>query len=122
VVHSSHRFEVRVSGKRIDVAEVSGAAVGFNDDGKPAADPVILRRAIDTKSPLVAWWQQSLKDPRRTSTVQISLLNAEGKPAVTWRLTNARAVRWEAPTLDAATPAPAMEELHLAYRTVELSG
>lgn len=116
-----HRFEVRRSGSRIEVAEVSAASIGLNESGKPQTEPVILRRAMEAKSPLFAWWKDSVASPRKRPTVQISLLGSNGKPALGWTLQQTQAIRWSAPALDALHPAIALEELHIAYSSIELT-
>lgn len=49
----------------------------------------------------------------------ITLLDEERQPVQSWKLLNARPVKYTGPTLNAATAEPAIEELVLAWERPE---
>ena len=80
---------------------------------------------IDIRGPITTEHRTKLRraleasDPDRYPAGAILLLDSPGgKPACIWQLTDARAVRWTGPDLNAMVHEIAMEELELIYETI----
>lgn len=88
-------------------------------------DNITLKRGIiSNKNEFFEWIDKTIKGkvPERRS-VSISLLNEEGSPAVTWKVTKAWPVKVEGPSFNSTGNDVAVESIELAHEgfTVEHS-
>ncbi len=134
---SKFHFIVDWGGKRSDFLSVSGLEirhelVDYREGGKPSASPrkipgltkysnVVLRRGI-TKgdNDFFEWMNTKRNQAIEKRNLTINLLNDEHEPVLSWRLTNAFPVRLLSPTLDSLSSDIAVEELELAYESMQI--
>ena len=89
--------------------------------GLGRTEDVTLKRGIIGTETLFTWLDQvRTLGAAALRTVTITLLDVDREPVLTWTLQNARPVRYSAGPLHATTTKVAIEELTIAYETLEL--
>ena len=89
--------------------------------GLGRTEDVTLKRGIIGTETLFTWFDQIRSgDVAALRTITITLLDADHNPVLTWTLQNARPVRYSAGPLHGTTTRVAIEELTIAYETLEL--
>ncbi len=88
--------------------------------GRVKYQNIKLTRPINKDSSQVAKWIASLKTKTgrqqiKRETAEISALDSQGSPIVTWNLDGIFPVRWSGPSLDIGSNQVAMETLELAH-------
>jgi phage tail-like protein len=113
---------VEVGGLAIEVATEELAEGGENRfvqryPGRAKYGDLVLKRGLLTGSEVWKWAQKCIEeldiDPR---DVNVTLLNEEHEPLVTWHLVGAFPVKWSISDLNATANAFAVETLTLSYR------
>lgn len=75
-----------------------------------------LKRGILVNSKLRKWWEDASRGfVFRPINVEVTLLNAETKPLITWMVHNAWPKKWELDALNAMENSLAMESIVLGY-------
>ena len=113
-------FRVFIGSEEVHVASVSPLHLAETEFTDPdLRQTVILRRAVSNSRTFYDWNAACRAGKRDIRPVTITLLDSPGgKPACIWQLTNARAVRWTGPDLNAMAHEIAMEELELIYDSI----
>jgi len=130
----SYSFRVAVGGAVIACSEVTGLSVAREtvayrhglstwegeelvrfDPGKYS--PVTLKKGIVIGATALLDWLQAPADPR---PMEVSLCDAAGVPAVTWRIAKAVPVKLDGPALSAASGEAAIETLQVMAAGVSL--
>lgn len=102
-------FRVLIGRREVGFAELGPLTLDATVDGGPPS--IVLRRALTQATELYDWRQKG--DAR---VVTIEQLGSAGGPVVnTWRLVNARPLKWTGPTFNAAANDIATEELELTF-------
>jgi phage tail-like protein len=89
--------------------------------GLSRSGDVTLKRGVIGTVALFSWVDQTRSGASALRTVTITLLDADHNPVLTWTLQNARPVRYSAGPFHASTTRVAIEELTIAYETLELT-
>jgi phage tail-like protein len=98
---------------------------GANDrqirlSGMASYGQLTLKRGMTETFDLWKWFESSIADPRRRANVRVVLLAADGvTERVRFKLTRCVPVKMKAPQLNAKDGQIAVEELQLAYETLE---
>ncbi len=126
-------FEVKFDGHSESFQEVSGIGAEFayeeiSEGGeagfrlpKPATHPpLVLKRGVMQKnSPFVNWCAKPLdaefQSLIETKTVEVNLLNEEGKPVRGWSFSNAYPLKWEMSSFNSMENQIAVETVTLTY-------
>jgi phage tail-like protein len=83
---------------------------------------LVLKRGLAKDSNLIDWFRDTLENLIiQPVTVDISLLNEEHEPLVSWNIVHAWPKKWSLSDLDAEQNAIAIETLELHYRTFSIS-
>lgn len=131
-----HHFKVEWGGSRIDFTEVQGLSfqrevVLFRDGSQPMEAArkspgleevrnVVLRRYLKKGDlEMYEWWQQQANQ-ENVRNVFISLLNKKHEPVFVWKLINAFPSRVSYSPLTAFKAQPMIEEVELAFDSMEL--
>jgi phage tail-like protein len=83
-----------------------------------------LKRGVVTKDSFLGKWVEEtlgsmLTEPVKTQDLQVKLLDASGKPLITWTFVKAWPVRWEIAPLDSLENKLLTETLEFSYRYFE---
>lgn len=78
-------------------------------------DNVRLSRPVDSDSMLLYIWLSANLVKVVPQTMEIAVMNSEGKEVTTWNLSGVVPVKWQGPSLDYAGNQIAMETLEVAY-------
>ena len=82
----------------------------------PTYENLVLKRGILTNSSIRDWILKAVNDFQFTpAAVAVTLINEKGSPVMTWNLTGAWPVRWEADPFNSMDNKVAVETLELAY-------
>jgi len=83
--------------------------------------PLVLKRGMLTKSPVVDWVLDCLDLRIEPKSVDVTLLNEEHRPLITWHLAQAFPTKWAMSDLSATSNAIVVETLQMFYQrfTVE---
>lgn len=77
-----------------------------------------LKRALVSSGALVQWVRECIDDFRITPRdLNVTLLNPEHEPLVTWRVVGAYPTKWSVSDLNASSNSIAIESIQLFYRT-----
>lgn len=80
-----------------------------------------LKRGMTDSFDLWTWFRDSVDDPRLRADAEVVLLAADGTtPRARFRLSRCLPVKLKAPSLNARDGQIAVEELQIAYETLEL--
>ncbi len=83
---------------------------------------LVLKRGLAKDSDLIGWFRDTLENMIiQPVTIDISLLNEEHEPLVSWNIVHAWPKKWSLSDLDAEQNAIAIETLELHYRTFSIS-
>ena len=88
--------------------------------GLTKAHDVTLKRGVVGSTDLFAWLRAVSRGAADKRQVTITLLDAESRPVVVWRLRNAQPASWLGPSLRAKDGSIAMEELRLVCEGIEM--
>jgi phage tail-like protein len=90
--------------------------------GGPGSEPLVLRRAVSRDFGLYRWWDAFRRNAHSAPrTVTVQLHDADGAPQLQWVFYEASPVSLGYSPLDAAaTDAPVLEILSLAFERFEL--
>lgn len=102
-------FRVLIGRRDVGFAEVGPLTSDARAEGGPPS--IVLRRALSQATELYDWRRRGDK---RAVTIQ-QLDSAAGRVVNTWRLVNARPLKWTGPTFNAAGNDIAIEELELTF-------
>ncbi|MEM0995874.1 MAG: phage tail protein [Bacteroidota bacterium] len=120
--------------------EVSGLKVSFETEDisvggvltnkfklpkMPSYENLVLKRGMLGSSSVRDWILKAVNEYQfEPVTVQITLINEKGKPTMTWSVSGAWPVRWEADPFNSMDNKVAVEILELAYTsfTVKAGG
>lgn len=79
---------------------------------------LVLKRGLLVGSAVVAWVRACVEDLTiAPKGVDVTLLNPDHEPLLTWHLTNAYPTKWSASDLNATSNAVAVETLQLYYQS-----
>ncbi len=83
---------------------------------------LVMKRGLAKDSDLIGWFRDTLENLIiQPVTIDISLLNEEHEPLVSWNIVHAWPKKWSLSDLDAEQNAIAIETLELHYRTFSIS-
>lgn len=117
---------VEVGGLALEVATEEVAEGGENRfvqryPGRAKYGDLVLKRGLLKRSEIWNWARQCIEDldvqPR---DVDVTLLNAEHEPLMTWHIVGAFPVKWAVSDLNATANAFVVETMTLAYRHFRL--
>lgn len=113
-------FRVFIGSEEVHVVSVSPLHLADPEFSDPELrQTVTLRRAVGRSRTFYDWNLACHAGKEDLRIVTITLLDSPGgKPAGIWQLTDAKAVRWTGPDMDAMAQEIAMEELELAYGSI----
>jgi phage tail-like protein len=128
----AYNFRVNVGGLAMSFTDVTGLNRGFETktyrhgfsawEGERitryawgAFYSITLKRGVVHGQPLLPLWLELGEKPR---SMEISLCDEKGVPAVTWRVGRAIPVKLEAPQFDAKAEDPAIESLEVMVADV----
>jgi phage tail-like protein len=78
---------------------------------------LVLKRGVMVNSQLVTWLQDAIDNfIFNPATVEVTLLNEEGKPLVKWEFLKAWPVKWSTSDLKSTENAIVVETLELSYQ------
>ena len=78
---------------------------------------LVLKRGLLVNSEIINWVRECLEDYRiRPMNIDITLLNEQHQPLVTWHLVNAYPTRWSVSDLNSANNTVSIETLQLFYQ------
>jgi phage tail-like protein len=113
---------IEVGGLSIEVATEEVPEGGENRfvqryPGRAKYGDLVLKRGLLTRSEVWKWAQGCIEDLDIVPhDVDVTLLNAEHEPLVTWHVVGAYPVKWSLSDLNATSNAFVVETLTLAYR------
>jgi phage tail-like protein len=82
---------------------------------------LVLKRGLAKDSDLLDWFHDTFENMMiHPVTIDISLLNEEHEPLVSWNVVHAWPKKWSLSDLDAEQNAIAIETLELHYRTFSI--
>lgn len=82
---------------------------------------LVLKRGLAKDSDLIGWFQETFETMNvKPVSVNISLLNEDHLPLVSWNVVHAWPKKWSLSDLDAQQNAIAIETLELNYRTFSI--
>ncbi|TVQ05321.1 MAG: phage tail protein, partial [Balneolaceae bacterium] len=82
---------------------------------------LVLKRGLARDSGLIDWFEETFETMSvKPVSVNISLLNEEHQPLVSWNVVHAWPKKWSLSDLDAQQNAIAIETLELTYRTFSI--
>lgn len=82
---------------------------------------LVLKRGLAKDSGLIHWFEETFETMSvKPVTVNISLLNEEHQPLISWNVVHAWPKKWSLSDLDAQQNAIAIETLELTYRTFSI--
>ncbi|MFO0980903.1 MAG: phage tail protein [Planctomycetota bacterium] len=115
-IASTHLFRVAFDGiPRLDAVQVRGlvseSPVAKGEAAKPVE--IVIVRPVQGADALWQWRAAIVAGKNDVRTGQVDLLARDGTPVVSLVIRDAWPCKWVWPTLDAANPAPALEEVHL---------
>ncbi|MET0518565.1 MAG: phage tail protein [Burkholderiaceae bacterium] len=117
---------VEVGGLAIEVATEDVPEGGENRfvqryPGRAKYGDLVLKRGLLKGSKVWDWARQCIEDlDVQPKDVDVTLLNAEHQPLMTWHLVGAFPVKWSVSDLNATANAFVVETLTLAYRNFRL--
>lgn len=83
---------------------------------------LVLKRGLAKDSDLIDWFRNAIENMIiHPVTIDISLLNEEHEPLVSWNIVHAWPKKWSLSDLDAEQNAIAIETLELHYRTFSIT-
>ncbi|MCC5905106.1 MAG: phage tail protein [Balneolaceae bacterium] len=83
---------------------------------------LVMKRGLAKDSDLIDWFRDTFESMIiQPVTIDISLLNEEHEPLVSWNIVHAWPKKWSLSDLDAEQNAIAIETLELHYRTFSIS-
>ena len=114
-------FRVYLNSEEVDVSSISPLHLPDGEHTDPdLRQTVVMRRAVGGSRVFYDWNSARRSGKNDFRTVTIALLDrAGGKPVGIWQLTGAHAVRWTGPDFDALANGIAMEEIEIAYETID---
>ena len=78
---------------------------------------LVLKRGLLVNSEVVNWVRECIEDYRiQPMNIDITLLNEQHQPLVTWHLVNAYPTRWSVSDLNSSNNAVSIETLQLFYQ------
>ena len=98
--------------------EASKPASRIKMPGIHKASDVTLKRGVIAANAAFWNWQKHSGNPKK---IVIKRLDERGKAAATWTLTNARVIKLAAPDLNAKGNEVAIEEIVIAYESLEIT-
>jgi phage tail-like protein len=82
---------------------------------------LVLKRGLLVKSTVAEWVRACVEDfAVAPKSVNVTLLNAQHEPLLTWRLVNAYPTKWSVSDLSATSSAVVVETLQLYYQSFTL--
>lgn len=111
-----------VGGLSLEVATEEVAEGGENRflqkyPGRVKYPELVLKRGLLVKSEVFRWIRDALdKDELEPRNVDVTLLNAEHQPLVTWHVVNAFPTKWAVSDLNASANTVVVETLQLYYQ------
>ena len=101
--------EIIEAGEVLDRVQKGPAGIKHPEDLR-------LKRGILVGSKLQKWWEDASRGSVfRPINVEVTLLNAETKPLITWMVHNAWPKKWEVDAVNAMENSLAMESIVLGY-------
>lgn len=90
--------------------------------GRASYTDLVLKRGFAKDSDLIGWFRDTFENMIiKPVTIDISLLNEEHEPLVSWNIVHAWPKKWSMSDLDAEQNAIAIETLEMHYRTFSIS-
>ncbi|OVE80890.1 glycerol acyltransferase [bacterium M21] len=87
-----------------------------NLPNRPTYDPLVLKRAVVTSSPLITWVTKAVEEFEfKPLDVIVKLLNEEHQPLISWTFVNTWPTSWEVSTFNAEEGKLAIETLNMQY-------
>jgi len=117
---------VEVGGLALEVATEDVAEGGENRfvqryPGRAKYGDLVLKRGLLKKSEVWNWARQCIEElDVQPHDVNVTLLNAEHEPLMTWHVIGAFPVKWSVSDLNATANSFVVETLTLAYRHFRL--
>lgn len=109
----------KVSGLKREVGVVEYAESGYSHihklAGREKVEAVTLERGMFASSEFETLYKKTLSDANYRTTVTISLLDATGKVARTWKLAEAWVKSWEGTDFDASSEDVAIEKITIEF-------
>ncbi len=106
-------------GMTIQTQDRTDAAMTFFHHHLPGAmvyNPITLERPVGPDTALSMNWFSAYHMVPVPVTAQIVCLTADHEPVMSWELLGVSPSSWKGPSLDAAAPAPGMEQLVIHYQ------
>jgi phage tail-like protein len=130
----TYNFRVSIGSAMIGCSEVSGLSVGYETTtyrhglsawegeelirfNRPKFAPITIKKGMVIGMKALLDWLNGDPEPQ---PMEISLCDAEGLPAITWRIAKAVPVKLDAPTLSASANEAAIETLEVMVSGMRL--
>lgn len=130
----TYSFRVSIGSALISCSEISGLSIGYETTtyrhglsawegeqlirfNRPKFVPITIKKGMVIGRTVLLDWLNGDAEPR---PMEVSLCDAEGVPAITWRIAMAVPVKLEAPTLSASANETAIETLEIMVSGMRL--
>lgn len=130
----TYSFRVSIGSALISCSEISGLSIGYETTtyrhglsawegeqlirfNRPKFVPITIKKGMVIGMTVLLNWLNGDAEPR---PMEVSLCDAEGVPAIAWRIAMAVPVKLEAPTLSASANEAAIETLEIMVSGMRL--
>ncbi len=90
--------------------------------GKPTYANLVLRNPASDMAEMWSWYKLSLQGKPERRDVTVSILNTQHEPVISYKLKNAWPCAWRGPILTGDDKQIAMEEVEIAYESMQREG